>query len=83
MELDKNYTLTGEKYNWILSYKSDLKINEKGKEYFSTDTWYFPNIEDALKKYTDERFKPSDTIEKLISIINDLEHTISKLKIVA
>ena len=80
MKLDDNYTLEGEKYNWILTYESDVKINEKGKEYTSKDQWYFPKINDAIKKYCDECAKEAESIEELKEILNNLNVTIEKLK---
>ena len=80
MKLDENYKLEGEKYNWVLSYESEVKTNDKGLEYTSKDQWYFSNIQNAIKKYCDESSKQSESIEELKQILENLNTTIEKLK---
>ncbi|AGO47311.1 hypothetical protein Phi19:1_gp021 [Cellulophaga phage phi19:1] len=79
MILDKNYKLTGETYNWVLEYESDLKTKD-GKEYKSSNTWYFPKIEQALNKYIDESVKPCDGVYKVIDRLNEIQSILIDFK---
>jgi len=81
MKLDKNYTITGESYNWILKYKSDPKVDDKKKEYTTKSTWYFSNIKHALKKYMDESLKSSNSVEDLMEALIRVEEKINNLKL--
>ena len=76
MKLDSNYTLEGEKYNWILSYESEPKTAENGKKYTSKDKWYYRSIEDAIVKYLDECFKPCESVKELLTKITELKESI-------
>lgn len=80
MKLDKNYTLESDKNNWILSYKSDEKTNEKGEKYHGTYSWYYPSLKDALQKYMDECLKPCESVEELFKELIKLKHRISTIK---
>lgn len=78
MKLDEFYTLEGETYNWILRYESEEKVNDKGKKHKTTNEWYFPKIEMALKKYTDESLKPCATIEDIKDKLAQLNKVIKQ-----
>jgi len=83
MKLDENYTLEGEKYNWILVYNMPTgRISEKtGKEIITKDKWYFPKIEQALKIYVDHALKPSKTVVEILKKQEEIVEVIDALTI--
>lgn len=83
MKLDEHYTLEGEDSNWILNFKKATgEVNEKtGKPTYSRGKWYFPRIEQALKKYVDHALKPSESIKQVIAKQEEVMQVIEALTI--
>jgi hypothetical protein len=83
MKLDENYTLEGEEYNWILFYEKPTgKTNEKtGKEIVTKSKWYFPKIEQALKRYVNHAIKPSTAVQEVLKKQEELLEVIEGLTI--
>lgn len=81
IRLDENFTIEGEKYNWILKFEENRTREDKnGKEvsYVSRDTWYYPKVSQALRRYKEEALKISDSVEELLQKVENLETVITE-----
>jgi DNA-directed RNA polymerase sigma subunit (sigma70/sigma32) len=84
LQLDKEYRITTDKYNFILERLEDVidrKTREvKGKEW--KDVGYFgSNIKATLNKYVVEKVKKEEhkDINKLIDKLDEIERTIIRV----
>lgn len=85
-QLDENYTLEQDSYNWVLKYKSERTEIDKNtqlpKIVTSTDESYHGTINFALKKYCDNVKKDHNkSIEKLIEVTERLEKMLTNFKL--
>lgn len=83
IQLDENYLIETDSYNWTLRFESvrmELK-DGKEKQIKSKDEWHYPNIKLCLKKYLDESLKDCPSIEDVLIRIGELEKKIDKLNV--
>lgn len=80
MELDQNYSLEMDSYNFTLKYKCTYFDDKKNKNVTSTDEWHFPNLKGAINKYLNESFKPCKSIIEFSKELDRAETLISKIK---
>lgn len=85
IQLDDNYRIEADSYNFVLRYES-----KDGKEYkakngevkkgTSKDEWFFPNISMLLKRYVDLTMNDDDAkdIKDLLIRIEETKQTIEK-----
>lgn len=78
MKLDENYRIETNKFQYTLIKEEGTgNINGKtGKETISTDSWYFPTLSLALKKYVNESLKESQSIKEVLEKIDQLNNKI-------
>ena len=76
IKLDDKFEIEATKLCWILKYESPTGlINKKtGKEIISRKQTYYPNINDALKKYVDLNLEPHKNATSILKAIKEL-HT--------
>jgi predicted nucleotidyltransferase len=78
MQLDDNFTLKGKKYEWVLEYEKNTgEVKEDGKPIIKRGKWYYPKLEQVLKKYTQEAVRP---LESITEILNKLEEINKKIE---
>lgn len=82
MRLDENFTLEGQKHNWILKFSKDTGVvsDQTGKNVIATDQWYFPKIEQALNRYKDEVLKVSESIEAVLEKLTEVTGVIESVR---
>ena len=81
LRLDENYFLESDSNQWTLNYRKSKGINpETKKETFSNDKWYCSSLENALKRYTDESAKESETVDELSSKLDLIFQTINSIE---
>jgi hypothetical protein len=80
MELDKNYRIESDTYNFTLIYESKSFDEKKQKEVISKVEWYYPDLKSALNKYLNQSLKPSQNALSVLDKLNQIELLISKIK---
>lgn len=78
MQLDENYSLEMDTYNFTLKYKNVYFDDKKNKEVTSIDEWHFPNLNGALNKYMNECFKPLQEVKDLFNELKRVENLINQ-----
>lgn len=81
MILDDNYRIETNRHE-VRLVREELtdRINEKTDEAItSRDTWYFPNFEQALKKYCNESLKPCKNVLEVLEAIKEQNKLINIL----
>ena len=79
MELDKNYRIESDTYNFTLIYESKSFDEKKRKEVTSKDEWYYPDLKLALNKYVNQSLKPCQDALSILDKLNEIELLISNL----
>ena len=78
--IDENYSISGDKYNWVLHFERKGELNQKtGKPIISKDEWYFPKLELCLKEYANQKTKTATNYKELVSLLVDINNTIKSL----
>jgi hypothetical protein len=83
MEVDEKFRIVYDENNVILQFheiRIKSKKDETKEEYEFVDNFYYSNIAQALKSYTNKCLKGSDSISELIQRIENLETLIPNLK---
>jgi hypothetical protein len=80
--LDKNYRVEVDSFNFTLVQEEQTdKVSEgSGKKIVTHNTWHYPKLNMALKKYLQETLKPCSDIETVLKRIDEVEKIIDKLK---
>lgn len=79
--LDKNYRIETNTYNYTLVQEEETEeINDKGNKIVTHNTWHFPRLGMALKRYLNETLKKCPDVESILKRIDEVEKTISNLK---
>ena len=82
MQIDKNYRIETDTYNFILKYESNPTMKDyRGdmKEIVSKDRWYYPSLKMCLKKYLEESLRPSASIIDVMDRIDFVEDRIDTI----
>ena len=79
--IDEYYRIEIDAMNTMLKYEKVRYDEKKGKEVTSRDVWYYQSAKQALKKYCDLKIGDSDSIEEVISKIEELHTKVDSLKI--
>ena len=82
MQIDKNYRIETDTYNFILTYESDPTMKDyrgEMKEIVSKDRWYYPSLKMCLKKYLEESLRPSASIIDVMDRIDFVEDRIDTI----
>jgi len=82
IKLDQYYALTADANNWTLNYAREKEIIKDGvtKTVTERDTFYYPLITMALRKYLDESVKDCSDIKEVLSKIEEVHNTIKNIK---
>ena len=81
MELDENYNTVTTKDCVELRFEEHFFNEDTKKDSVRTETWYFPNLKMALKKYINNKVSDCSDILDLVNEIENLERKIDNLKI--
>ena len=81
MIIDDNYEIIKDGDCIILRYESKVLSQLTNKMITSKDTWYFPNVKLALKKYLNQKVDASDEISNILEAIEKVEEKIDNLKL--
>ena len=80
IKLDDNYCIENDTLQFTLKYEENKGINTKtGKDIISTDQWYFPTMQQALKEYCNRQYRDCGSIGELIQKIDYLESHIDNI----
>ena len=79
--IDEDYRIEVDAMNTMLKYKKVSYDEVKKKNVTSKDHWYYQSVNQVLKKYCDLKIGESDSIEELISKIEELHTKVDSLKI--
>ena len=80
MQLDKNYRIESDTYNFTLIYESKRTGIDSSKVITSKDEWYYPDFKSALNKYVNQSLKPCQDALSILDKLNEIELLISKIK---
>ncbi|AGO47710.1 hypothetical protein Phi4:1_gp173 [Cellulophaga phage phi4:1] len=80
IRLNKYYTISSDKNNWILNYEKERFDEVKGKTITSKDEWFFSKLEDALKNFINASIKDVEKGQTILDAINSAHETIKNVK---
>lgn len=80
--LDKNYRVETNAFNYMLAQEEETDIvnQDTGKFITTHNTWYYPNLGMALKKYLSETLKKCSDVDSILKRIDEVEKKINNLK---
>lgn len=83
IKIDKEYSIDIDSLNFVLQYRRPKEVEKNGeiKTVTEKSDWYFPSIHACLRKYLDESMRECESIEKVLSKIDEVHETIRKLKL--
>lgn len=79
MKLDDNYYTLTTKDCVELRFEEPFFNEDTKKDSVRTETWYFPNLKMALKKYANNKISDCENYAAIVNMINYLEHKIDNL----
>lgn len=79
MQLDKEYSITGDKYNVILNYRSERFDDAKGRVVVSQGRTFHPDMASALRSYVTKVVRPSMQVNLILKKLNEVNQTIQEL----
>lgn len=85
LKLDEHFRIETDPYNYVLKYEkvTDKKyVDTEGVERnkVSTDEWYYPNLEMALKYYANKSLQNLQDVVGTQDIINELQRVNNNIK---
>lgn len=81
LQLDKNWRIESDTYSWVLIFQETRQKETGEKEDFEyINNWYYPKISQALEKYKQETLKTTETIEQMLSKLDEINKKIGEIK---
>lgn len=84
IKLTENWTIDTDTYNVVLECReSRIKVGKNGesKEVESVETYYYPNLKNALKAYLHKSLKSCTSIDEVLRRIDEVEAKIDALNL--
>lgn len=88
VKIDKYFWITKDEYNFFLNYRNEddgkmyTSREKERKKGVSSDVWYYPTLELALKSYINKsliKVGKSESIDELLEELRQIETTIKNV----
>lgn len=82
IKLENGFFITTDSNNWTLNLELAKEVDADGEKKTTTqsDRWYYPSLQLCLKKYIQESLKSNNSIQELLTAIDNLHKEIDTIK---
>lgn len=84
IKLDEKWNITPDTYSWCLTQQVEkTRKNKETKEeeqYTTEEKWYFPTMQDCLKKYTNESTKECKDMQEILEKLQEIKDIVEKVR---